>query len=148
MRIPTLLATSLAVLLLLSSCAPSATPSAHATSTPSPTVSTPAYLSSSQLASDLLPDGVADAVGVGHDSTRYQGEWDGRNVFLGLGEDTSVCLITGIPDVSGSWAAQCGSGDEVVSWKAQDGGVVKYVPISSSATPEGWTRLSDYVFAM
>ncbi|CAN5498487.1 hypothetical protein BH10ACT6_BH10ACT6_06760 [soil metagenome] len=148
MRIPALLATSLAALLLLCSCAPSTTPSAHATSTPSPTVSTPAYLATDQTASDILPSGVAATVGVDDDSTRYEGDWDGRQVFLGVRNDASVCLVTGIPEVAGSWVAQCGSGNEVITWKTEDGGIVKYVPIGTPATPQGWTRLSDFVFAM
>ncbi len=108
----------------------------------------PAFLAENQLASDDLPAGVADTVGVGPDSTRYQGDWDGRQIFLGITKKSSVCLLTGIPDRLDSWVAACGAGNEVVTWKADDGGVVKYLPIAGTATPEGWTRLSDFVFAM
>jgi hypothetical protein len=148
MRIPALAATALAALLLLSSCAPSSNPDAHRTSTPSPTASMPAFLSSTQLDSDVLPAGIADAIGVGDASTRLQGEWGGHEVFLALKNSSSVCLVTGTPDVPSSWQAGCGAGNEVVTVKATDGGMVKYLPMSTSATPEGWTRLSDYVFAM
>jgi len=148
MRIPALLTTALAALLLLSSCGPSSSPSAHPSSTPSPTASTPAFLAGTQLTSDQLPAGVADTVGVGQDSTRYQGDWDGRQIYLGVTDNSSVCLVTGIPDHLDSWVAGCGAGNEVVTWKADDGGVVKYLPIAGTATPEGWTHLSDFVFAM
>ena len=149
MRLPALLTTALAALLLLSSCAPSSSsPDAHPSSPPSPSASSPAFLDHHQSAADLLPDGVADTVGVGQESTRYQGAWDGREVFLGVKDDSSVCLVTGVRDLPESWAAGCGTGNEVVTWKAEDGGVVKYLPIAGSATPAGWTRLSDFVFAM
>jgi hypothetical protein len=148
MRFPALLTTTLAALLLLSSCAPSSNPDGHPSSTPSPTASTPAFLADTQLATDRLPAGVADSVEVGEDSTRYQGDWDGRQVFLGIKGNSSVCLVSGIPDRLDSWAAGCGAGNEVVTWKADDGGVVKYLPIAGTTTPQGWTRLSDFVFAM
>ena len=101
-----------------------------------------------QIAADALPSGVADTVGVVEDSTRYQGDWDGRQVFLGVTDTSSVCLVTGIPGHLDSWVAGCGAGNEVVTWNADDGGVVKYLPIAGTATPTGWTRLSDFVFAM
>ncbi len=148
MRLPALLTTAFAALLLLSSCAPSSSPDAHPSSPPSPTASSPAFLAHNQLAADSLPVGIADTVGVGQDSTRYQGAWDGRDIFLGVKDDSSVCLVTGIPNHLDSWAAGCGTGNEVVTWKADDGGVIKYLPIAGTATPTGWTRLSDFVFAM
>ena len=148
MRLPALLTTALAAMLLLSSCAPSSSPNAHPSSPPSPTASAPAFLANNQLAADFLPAGVADTVGVGQDSTRYQGAWDGREIFLGVKDDSSVCLVTGIANHLESWAAGCGTGNEVVTWKADDGRVVKYLPIAGTATPTGCTRLSDFVFAM
>ncbi len=147
MRIPALLATAIAAMLLLSSCA-SSNPDAHQTAPPSPTASAPAFLASAQLDSDILPAGVANNLEVGEDTARHQGAWDGREVFLALKDHSSVCLITGISNDLSSWAAACGSGNEVVTWKPSDGGIVKYLPMSTSVTPEGWTRLSDYVFAL
>jgi hypothetical protein len=148
MRFPVLLATSLAALLLLSSCAPSTTPGARMTPTPSPTVSAPAFLAADQVESDYLPSGVAPQLGVGDDSTRYQGDWDGRQVFLAMKGVSTVCVVTGIPQNLPSWVASCGNGNEVVTWKADDGGTVRYLPMTTAATPTGWTRISDYVFAM
>lgn len=148
MRIPGLLTTALAALLLLSSCAPSSNPDARPTSTPRPTASMPAFLVAEQGAQDALPDGVADSVDIGPTSTRYQGEWDGHEVFLGVRDDASVCLITGIGADPQDWTAGCGAGNEIVSWTPPDGGQVKYLPMTTSTTPQGWTRLSDFVFAM
>ncbi len=150
MSIPGALATALAAVLLLSSCAPSTTPAPERTATPSPspTVSQPAFLSTEQDETDLLPDDIAQALGVDSSSTRFQGGWDGYQVFLALKDPGSICLITGPAGDASRWMAGCGAGDEVVTDELPDGGTVKYLPMTASATPAGWTRLSDHVFAM
>lgn len=147
MRILDLVATALAATLILCGCAPSTTHSV-ASPSPSPTTSTPAFLLTVQSENDRLPDGVAATVDVGTTSSRYQGEWDGHEIYLAVTKSSSVCLVTGIQNSAHSWVAGCGDGNEVVSWTFADGGMVKYLPMASSVTPQGWTRLSDYVFAM
>src|SRR4051812_37331055 len=87
-----LVATAIAVALLLSGCAPSATPTAHPAA-PSPTVSIPAFLAPAQGDIDRLPDGVAAGMRIDPETTRYQGTWDGRQVFLGVKSAGSVCLV-------------------------------------------------------
>lgn len=148
MSIPGAFATALAALLLLSSCAPSSTPTAERTEHPTPTVSQPAFLLTDQGDADRLPDAVVGTVSVDPSSTRFQGSWDGQQVFLGLKNTSSVCLITGVVGDDASWASGCGAGNEIVTDRLPDGGIVKYLPMTTSAAPAGWTRLSDYVFAM
>jgi hypothetical protein len=140
-------ATALAVALLLSSCAASSTPKADP-GTPSPTVSHPAFLAGEQLDADRLPSGIADSIRIDPDSTRYQGSWDGRQVFLAVKGTDSVCLVTALAGDDSSWKAGCGDGNGVVTDEFPDGATVKYLPMVTSAAPEGWTRLSDYVFVM
>jgi hypothetical protein len=142
MRIPGVLATACVAMLLLSSCAPSTTTSAPQT-TPSPTASMPTFLHGAQSGSDRLPDDVTTRVDVDATSSRYQGQWDGREIYLAVKKGSSVCLVTGIFDTPESWVA-----DGVVSSKFSDGDMVKYLPMASAVTPQGWTRVSDYVFAM
>ncbi|HEY4225875.1 MAG TPA: hypothetical protein VGM70_08685 [Pseudolysinimonas sp.] len=150
MSIPGAFATALAAALLLSSCAPSSTPVAEHTETPTPTptVSQPAFLQTGQSSADLLPADVAQTVSVDPVSTRFQGSWDGHQIFLALKDSTSVCLVTGLAGDGSSWASGCGTGNEVVTDQLPDGGIVKYLPMTTSAVPAGWTRLSDHVFAM
>lgn len=148
MSIPRVFAMALAVVLLLSSCAPSASPSAAPITTPSPTVSQPAFLLTAQGEQDKLSGEVADTVDIDPLTTRFQGDWDGRQVYLGLKDSLSVCLITGLADQASSWATGCGAGNEVITDELPDGGTVKYLPMTTSATPAGWTRLSEHVFAM
>lgn len=140
-------ATALAAAMLLSGCAPSATPTAHP-SAPTPTVSHPAFLASDQGDADLLPAGIADSISIDPTSTRFQGSWDGHQVFLGVRGPDSVCLVTAVPGDESSWTTGCGAGNEVVTDEFPDGGTVKYLPMITSAAPQGWTRLSDFVFVM
>ena len=140
------IATACAAVALLSGCAPSSTP-ASATS-PIPSESRPAFMSAEQSAADRLPDGVADSIHVIEDSSRFQGDWDGREVFLAEKDARSVCLVTGLAGDADSWNAGCGDLDGVVTDELPDGGTVKYLPMATSAAPEGWTRLSDFVFVM
>lgn len=148
MSIPGAFATTLAAVLLLSSCAPSSAPVTEHTDAPTPTVSQPAFLQTDQGDDDLLPGDVAQTVSVDPTSTRFQGSWDGHQVFLALRDSSSVCLVTGLAGDDSSWASGCGTGNEVVTDRLPDGGVVKYLPMTTSATPAGWTRLSNHVFAM
>ena len=148
MSIPGVVATALAVALLLSSCAPSSSPTSQVISSPSPTVSEPAFLADDQLDADRLPDGVAESIQIEPASTRFQGSWDGHQVFLAVKGTDSVCLVTGLATDESSWNAGCGDGNGVVTDEFPDGATVKYLPMTTSTTPEGWTRLSDYVFVM
>jgi hypothetical protein len=149
MRTHGLLATAIAVTLLLGGCASSTSHSAmHTAPSPSSTLSIPAFLSTLQTDADELPDGVSDRMQVDPTSSRYQGEWDEHRVFLATTSAGAVCVVTGIPDRSDTWASGCGAGNGVVTSEFPDGGVVKYLPMTTSAAPQGWTRLSDHVFAM
>ncbi len=104
MSIPGAFATALAAVLLLSSCAPSSTPGAqHTPASPTPTVSQPAFLATDQLDADRLPDGVAARMNVDPDSTRYEGVWDQRRIYLARRSDDSVCLLSSPMDDAGSW---------------------------------------------
>jgi hypothetical protein len=140
-------ATACALALLLSGCAPSAS-TTHPISSPRPTASHPAFLAASQSDADRLPSGVADKIQVDPGSTRFQGDWDGHQVFLAVQDTGSVCLVTALAGDDSSWNAGCGDGNGVVTDEFPDGVTVKYLPMVTSAAPEGWTRLSDYVFVM
>lgn len=105
-------------------------------------------MSVEQSDTDRLPDGVADSIHVTADSSRFQGDWDGREVFLAVKDARSVCLVTGRAGDADSWNVGCGDVAGVVTDELPDGGTVKYLPMATSAAPEGWTRLSDFVFVM
>lgn len=147
MSIRVAFAAACALTLLLSGCAPSASTN-HSVSSPHPTASQPAFLAARQSDVDRLPSGVADKVRVDPGSTRFQGDWDGHQVFLAVKGADSVCLVTALAGDDSSWNAGCGDGNGVVTDEFSDGVTVKYLPMVTSAAPEGWTRLSDYVFVM
>ena len=147
MSIPRAFATALAVALLLGGCAPS-TLTSHPDSTPRPTASYPAFLTTDQSDTDRLPSEVADSIQIDPDTTRYQGSWDGHQVFLAVKGTSSVCLVTGLADDNTSWRTGCGAGNGVVTDTFAGGATARYVPMATAAAPQGWTRLSDYVFVM
>ncbi|MFC5501578.1 hypothetical protein ACFPJ4_04900 [Lysinimonas soli] len=142
------LATAFAAVLLLSSCAPSAAAPNTPSASPDPSASPPPFLAAAQLGTDRLPDGIATRLDLDDDSSRLQGSWDERDVFLALKGTSTVCLVTGIPAEPGSWVTGCGDGDEIVTSQLPDGAVVKYLPMTTATTPQGWTKLSDFVYAM
>ena len=142
---PVAIAFALAV--LLSGCAPAATAAEHS-APPSPTATTPAFLGGEQEEADRLPEGVAQEMRIDPDSTRYQGSWDGRQVFLGVKTAGSVCLVMTTFSDASKWTAACGDGNGVVIDELPNGTTAKYLPMATQAAPEGWTRLSDYVFVM
>jgi hypothetical protein len=149
MRTHGVLATAIAAMLLLGGCASSTShASVFITPSPSATLSIPAFLSTLQTDADELPDGVPDRMQVDATSSRYQGDWDEHQVFLATTTAGAVCVVTGIPDHADTWASGCGAGNGVVTSEFPDGGVVKYLPMTTSAAPQGWTRVSDHVFAM
>ena len=134
-----------ALAVLLSGCTPSATAITHPPS-PSPTVATPEFLATGQSEADRLPEGVAEGMRIDPDSTRYQGSWDGRQVFLGVKSSGSVCLVMTTLSDAGKWTAACGDRNSVVIDELPNGTTAKYLPMATKAAPEGWTRLSDFVF--
>ena len=140
-------ATALAVV-LLSGCAPSSATSTTRHATPTPTVSQPAFLMQPQTDADQLPSGIADGMRLDPTSTRFQGSWNGRQVFLALKPAGSVCLVMSTLRDSDRWTAACGDGNGVVTDELPDGTTARYLPMITNAAPEGWTRLSDYVFVM
>jgi len=140
-------AAAVGCVLLLSGCAPSNSPSPQRTE-PTPTVSRPAFLTSPQTDADVLPEGVADGMHIDPGSTRYQGSWNGRQVFLAVKSAGSVCLVMTTLHDADKWTAACGDGNGVVTDELPDGTTAKYLPMVTTAAPEGWTRLSDYVFVM
>jgi hypothetical protein len=140
-------ATAIAVAVLLSGCAPSSTPTARSAE-PTASASLPAFMASEQSDIDRLPDGVAESMRIEAESTRYQGSWGSRQVFLGVKPAGSVCLVMTTAKDPSKWTAACGDGGGVVTAELPDGTTAKYLPMVTQAAPEGWTRLSDYVFVM
>jgi hypothetical protein len=137
----------LAVAVLLSGCAPSSVTTAHSAA-PSPTATQPAFLTSAQGDIDRVPDDIAQSMHIEPESTRYQGSWDGRQVFLAVKRAGSVCLVMTTAKDPNKWTAACGDRGGVVTDELPDGTTAKYLPMVTQAAPEGWTRLSDYVFVM
>ena len=61
-------------------------------------------LDRAQLLDDILPLDAA-VVGVDPESTRYQGEWDGHDIYFALGTDNVVYVISIPVDDPAAWSA-------------------------------------------
>jgi len=61
-------------------------------------------LDRAQLLDDILPLDAA-VVGVNPESTRYQGEWDGHDIYFALGTDGGVYVISIPVDNPDAWSA-------------------------------------------
>ncbi|MCU1440541.1 MAG: hypothetical protein JWP85_1538 [Rhodoglobus sp.] len=80
--------------------------------------SAPAFLETEQQASDLLP---VDLEGFSMDpeTTRYQGEWEGRDIYLGVGGTSTVYVISINPEEPSDWGAGSSIGNTPIgssSW--------------------------------
>lgn len=140
-----LFAMAFALAVLLSGCAPSVSAVTRSPA-PSTPVAAPDFLAAEQSEADRLPDGVAEGMRIDPGSTRYQGSWDGRQVFLGVKNSGSVCLVMTTSSDPSKWTAACGDRNSVVIDELPNGTTAKYLPMATKAAPEGWTRLSDFVF--
>jgi hypothetical protein len=103
--------------------------------------SAPAFLTTSQTASDQIGPTVA---GVQSDSTRYQGTVHGTKIYLGLDLGNHVEIIHRL---SGGWAqGGSGGGNTVFEAGLPHGDSVQYVPQGATAkTLAGWVPLSKYI---
>lgn len=108
----------------------------------------PAFLDSPQLEADVLPgDGAIS--GIEPDSTRYQGEWGGRDIYLGVSGTSTVNLVTVDPSETKSWSVGSSTGNSPLGTSAWDDDDVTlvYLPQGSASAPEGWEAFSPYMIA-
>jgi hypothetical protein len=85
--------------------------------------------------------------GIDPDSLRHQGEWDDTSIYLGVVDETTVRIITLLPDVRDGWAAGGAVGNTVFGVATGTNGKmnVQYVPHGTAQPPYGWVALSDWI---
>lgn len=81
-------------------------------------------------------------------STRFQGRWEGKEVFLGVSGDNTVNIITGVEGESEGWGAGRSVGNTVLGFSNADEVSLQYLPQGSDTPPEGWSALSDWVIVL
>ena len=107
--------------------------------------STPAFLGTTQRNSDLIDDLDVTAFGVVPASLRYQGEWEGLSVYLGVSGISTVHVITGRPGDPDTWGSGSSEGNTVIGLGRTDETTLQYLPQGTSEVPEGWHALSPHV---
>ena len=106
----------------------------------------PEFLAEPQEPRDLEAVEAIDLFEVDPDSYRYQGEWEGKDVYLAYVHGITVHLITGTPGEEG-WSDASTIGNAVLGLGSGTGEELglQYLPQGTADVPEGWTALSDWV---
>ncbi|CAN5370342.1 hypothetical protein BH09ACT4_BH09ACT4_18440 [soil metagenome] len=140
------LAVAALLLVLLTGCAadPVTADLELVTSTVDP-ASAPAFLDSPQTQADVINDLDVGIFGVNTESIRYQGEWKGLSVYLGVAGTAGVHIITGTPGDSHSWGSGSTGGNAVIGLDMSADSGLQYLPQGTADIPDGWVVLSDYV---
>jgi hypothetical protein len=103
----------------------------------------PGFAATPQVDADVLPASEL-MPSIDGASTRFQGHWDGRDVYLALTRNGSVAMVT-VPGGTGS-----SSGNSVLALselsdvEGDDVGLV-YLPQGTSDLPDGWRAMTDWV---
>jgi hypothetical protein len=107
--------------------------------------SAPTFLETEQQASDVIP---VELAGIGPETTRYQGEWEGRHIYLGVGGTSTVYVISMNPDDPSDWGAGSSIGNTPIGlspWlDGEEVGLI-YLPQGPAPTPDGWEAFSDFM---
>jgi hypothetical protein len=108
--------------------------------------STPAFMSDVQRLDDILPL-FAGEVAVDPASTRYQGEWEGRDVYLAVAHGNIVHVVSIPHENCEKWEDRSSFGNVVIgiSAHAEEEPTLLYLPHGTDAVPAGWRALSSYV---
>ncbi|WP_348003908.1 hypothetical protein [Pseudolysinimonas sp.] len=120
--------------------------------------SVPAFLSTPQGEDDVLPD-EASALSIAPQTIRYQGEWSGKSVYLGVNGTSTVVIISGVPGDPATWGAGSSIGNVVIGmsdWPSDsdpsdsdpsdsDDVALQYLPQGSANPPDGWIALSPFL---
>jgi hypothetical protein len=131
------------VAVLLSGCA-SVTGGGLVTSDIDPS-SKPAFLAIAQEPSDIVDEIDVASRGIDPGTTRFQGEWEGHDVYLGVSGESTVNVITGVPGDEDTWGSGSSNGNVVIGYGLYEEITMQYLPHGSANPPEGWTALSDYM---
>ncbi len=107
--------------------------------------SIPGFVNDPQTEIDMIAD--LPFTDIDPASIRYQGEWEGTNIYLGVTGTATARFITLLPDVSEGWGASGSFGNVVHGLgTGLDGEMnVQYLPHGTAEPPEGWIALSDWI---
>lgn len=110
-----------------------------------PPTSAPAFLSTPQDEIDLLPPHAIAVLKVDPATARFQGKWNGKEVYLAVAGAVAVRVVTGITGDDESWASGGSLDNRVIGLSDDESGSLQYLPQGTGTVPNGWTALSDFV---
>lgn len=106
----------------------------------------PLYLAVPPTEADVIPAKAAASFNIDSETVRYQGQWDGKNIYL-VSRNNAVSVIQGIPGDENSWGMGSTDGNHVLGMTTDDSPEVtlQYLPAGTADVPEGWTALSGFI---
>ena len=112
--------------------------------------STPGFVSEPQRVDDVVDEIDVTSAGVDLGSIRFQGEWGGKEIFLGVSGENTVNLIVGADSEPTEWGTGKSIGNSVIGtntdWADKTGRTtVQYIPQGTQNVPEGWFALSNWI---
>jgi hypothetical protein len=103
----------------------------------------PGFVSEEQGERDVITGFDVTGLGIDPATTRYQGVWDGQDVYLGVAGHSTVHVITVPLENPEEWGSGSSIGNSVLG--RGDPLSLQYLPQGTAVVPDGWSDLSDWM---
>jgi hypothetical protein len=101
------------------------------------------FVDEAQSEDDVLSNADLAKVAIDPASTRYQGSWEGWDVYLGISGEYTVNVITVDPSDHQIVSSGRSIGNSVIAMG--DPISLQYPPQGTSVVPEGWHALTKWI---
>ena len=105
--------------------------------------SVPGFADEAQSEDDVLSNVDLAKTAIDPASTRYQGSWEGWDVYLGISGDYTVNFITVGPEDHQIVSSGHSIGNSVIAMG--DPISLQYLPQGTADVPEGWHALTEWI---
>ena len=103
----------------------------------------PGFVVEEQDQRDVIDDFDVTGLGVDPATTRYQGQWHGRDIYLGVAGDFTVYVLNASLENPEDWGSGSSVGNSVLGMG--DPVSLQYLPQGTAVVPDGWRALSDWM---
>jgi hypothetical protein len=103
----------------------------------------PGFVSEKQVERDVIDGFDVTELGIDPATTRYQGEWDGQDVYLGITGGSAVQVVTVSLDNPEEWWSGTSVGNSVLG--LGDPVTLQYLPQGTEVVPDGWRAMSGWM---
>lgn len=103
----------------------------------------PAFLDDAQSERDILPSEDLETTSIDPTSTRYEGRWEGWDVYLAVSGEYTVNLVSVDPTTHRVVSYGHGIGNSVTG--TGEPLSLQYLPQGTTVVPEGWRALTEWI---